>query len=78
MGFRLCQMTFDDIPAGMRPIEMAGWNQTRGDGERFLGASPQGCFVAETDGEVVGTAATISYEGRFAWIGMDCNLVVLN
>jgi ribosomal protein S18 acetylase RimI-like enzyme len=70
MSFRLREMTFDDIPAGMRLKEIAGWNQTRGDWERFLSASPEGCFVAETDGEVVGTAATISYEGRFAWIGM--------
>jgi len=70
MSFRLRQMTFDDIPAGMRLKEIAGWNQTRGDWERFLSASPHGCFVAETDGEVAGTAATISYEGRFAWIGM--------
>ena len=70
MGFCLRVMTPDDIPAGMRLKEIAGWNQTRGDWERFLSASPQGCFVAETDGEVVGSAATISYEGRFAWIGM--------
>jgi GNAT superfamily N-acetyltransferase len=70
MDFRLRVMTARDIPAGMRLKEIAGWNQTRGDWERFLSASPQGCFVAETDGEVVGSAATISYEGRFAWIGM--------
>jgi GNAT superfamily N-acetyltransferase len=70
MGFRLREMTPEDIPAGMRLKEIAGWNQTRGDWERFLVASPQGCFVAEADGEVVGTAATIFFEGRFAWIGM--------
>ncbi len=70
MSSRLRQMTARDLPAGMRLKEIAGWNQTHGDWERFLNASPQGCFVAETDGEVVGTAATISYEGRFAWIGM--------
>ena len=70
MDSHLRVMTPNDIPAGMRLKEMAGWNQTRGDWERFLRASPQGCFVAETDGEVVGSAATISYEGRFAWIGM--------
>ncbi|HMD85633.1 MAG TPA: GNAT family N-acetyltransferase [Terriglobia bacterium] len=70
MSFRLREMTARDIPAGMRLKEIAGWNQTCGDWERFLDASPQGCFVAETDGGVVGSAATISYEGRFAWIGM--------
>jgi len=70
MSFRLREMTAHDIPAGMRLKGIAGWNQTHGDWERFLDASPLGCFVAETEGEVVGTAATISYEGRFAWIGM--------
>ena len=70
MSFHLREMTAADIPAGMRLKEIAQWNQTRGDWERFLSASPEGCFVAEADGQVVGTAATISYEGRFAWIGM--------
>ena len=32
----------------------AGWNQTTADGERFLAASPQGCFAAECEGRVVG------------------------
>lgn len=63
-------MTMADIPAGMRLKDIAGWNQTPGDWERFLSASPQGCFVAEVEGQVVGTATTIVYEGRFAWIGM--------
>ena len=66
--FRL--MTEADIPAGMRLKELAGWNQTPSDWERFLRASPAGCFVAELDGRVCGTATTIVYEGRFAWIGM--------
>lgn len=63
-------MTRLDIPSGMRLKEIAGWNQTAQDWERFLTASPDGCFVAELDGEVCGTAATISYEERFAWVGM--------
>ncbi len=63
-------MTLADIPAGMRLKDIAGWNQTPADWERFLRASPEGCFVMESDGQVVGTATTIPYEGRFAWIGM--------
>jgi GNAT superfamily N-acetyltransferase len=63
-------MTKADIPAGMKLKEIAGWNQTPSDWERFLDSSPQGCFVAESGGQVVGTATTIVYEGRFAWIGM--------
>lgn len=63
-------MTSGDIPAGMRLKDMAGWNQTREDWERFLHANPEGCFVALSNGQVVGTVATIIYENRFAWIGM--------
>ncbi len=63
-------MTKADVPAGLRLNELAGWNQTSDDWHRFLEASPDGCFVAEGYGEVRGTATTISYENRFAWIGM--------
>lgn len=63
-------MTMADIPAGMRLKDLAGWNQTPADWERFLRASPEGCFVSECEGRVCGTATTIGYEGRFAWIGM--------
>src|SRR5262249_42879586 len=48
----------------------AGWNQTEADWGRFLQASPEGCFVAEWNGEVAGTVTTIIYEDRLAWIGM--------
>lgn len=63
-------MTEADIPAGMRLKEISGWNQTPEDWGRFLKARPNGCFVAEVDSRVVGTAATIPYEDKFAWIGM--------
>ena len=67
---RLRTMTKADIAAGMRLKEIAGWNQTVADWKRFLEASPEGCFVAEEDGQVRGTATTISFERRFAWVGM--------
>jgi len=67
---RLRTMTKQDIPAGLRLKELAGWNQTAADWNRFLEASPEGCFVAEVEGRVCGTATTISFEDKFAWIGM--------
>src|SRR5437867_827307 len=67
---KLRVMNMADIPAGMRLKGVAGWNQTPADWERFLSASPEGCFVIEAEGRIVGTATTINYEGRFAWIGM--------
>ena len=68
MNLRLLNRS--DIAAGMVLKDFAGWNQTLADWERFLRASPTGCFAAEVDGKVVGTSTTIVYEGRFAWIGM--------
>ena len=61
-------MTVRDIPAGMRLKEIAGWNQTEADWQIFLDASSDGCFVAEADGVVRGTATTIVYGGRLAWV----------
>jgi GNAT superfamily N-acetyltransferase len=63
-------MNKQDVPGGVRLNTIVGWNQTEADWERFLAASPVGCFVMEDSGRIVGTAATISYENRFAWIGM--------
>lgn len=59
-----------DVPSGMKLTELAGWNQTTADWEHFLNASPQGCFVAESEGQVCGTVTTTIYEGRLAWVGM--------
>lgn len=67
---RLRLMTEPDIPAGLHLSALAGWNQTAVDWRRFLDNSPAGCFVMEHATNVVGTATTISYENRFAWIGM--------
>ena len=70
MSFHIRLMTPVDIQAGLRLKDIAGWNQTREDWERFLKFNPDGCFVAEHDGQVAGTVATIVYEDRLAWIGM--------
>lgn len=68
-------MTPEDIPAAVRLKDAAGWNQTAFDWERFISTRPQGCFAAESEGRLIGTSATITYEDRLAWIGMvivDC------
>ncbi len=63
-------MTRADIPHGMRFKAAAGWNQTGADWERFLSLEPEGCFVAEIDGEVVGTATTCRFGQDCGWIAM--------
>ena len=70
MSARFRLLTTEDIPQAMRLKDLAGWNQTAADWQLLLSASPVGCFAAEHDDRVVGTSTTITYEGRFAWIGM--------
>jgi GNAT superfamily N-acetyltransferase len=47
-----------------------GWNQTIKDWERILSVQPDGCFVAEWDGKLAGTATTTCYGKQLSWIGM--------
>lgn len=63
------QMTIDDVSLGMRLKEQAGWNQIEADWRRFLALEPDGCFVAELDGEPVATTTTCVFES-IAWIAM--------
>lgn len=67
---RLRVMTEQDVSGGLRLNTLSGWNQTVADWQRFLKNSPRGCFVVEDDGKIVGTATTVNYKNRFAWIGM--------
>ncbi|MFT4588059.1 MAG: ribosomal protein S18 acetylase RimI-like enzyme [Candidatus Binatia bacterium] len=49
---------------------LAGWNQLPGDWLRLLRHDPDGCFIAEWNGQPAGTATTTTYSNDLAWIGM--------
>ena len=59
-----------DIAAGLRLCRASRWNQLEGDWTLSLKLSPAGCRVAEKEGHVVGTVATLRYEDRFSWVAM--------
>lgn len=63
-------ITEDDITAADRLRQQAGWNQRPSDWLRLLRYQPNGCFVAESGGDIVGTVTTTSYERELGWIGM--------
>jgi GNAT superfamily N-acetyltransferase len=67
VGLRV--MTRADIGAGMRLKVQNGWNQLEGDWVRQLELEPSGCFVAERDGKVVGTACGTVFD-TVAWVAM--------
>ena len=62
-------MTSDDISLGMKLKSYAGWNQTEADWEMFLNAGGDN-FVANLDGNDVGTVTAIPFSNHFTWIGM--------
>ncbi len=63
------EMTADDIPLGMRLKTQAGWNQLPTDWRRFIELEPTGCFVAQLDGQDVGTVTTCVFDD-IAWLAM--------
>ncbi len=70
MSIRLRTLRNEDFVFANKLREIAGWNQTLNDWQRFISLSPDGCFVVEWKGEVAGTATTTCYGQDLAWIGM--------
>jgi ribosomal protein S18 acetylase RimI-like enzyme len=64
------RMELEDIAAVMRLKQAAGWNQTEQDWANLLALEPEGCWVYETEGQVVGSTTAVCYGQRLAWIGM--------
>ena len=62
-------LTAADLPTAMVLKTEAGWNQLEAGWRRFLSMQPDGCFVAELDGEPVGTTVTCIF-GDVAWVAM--------
>lgn len=67
-----------DVDFAMELKNIAGWNQTRGDWLRYMELEPEGCFLAEVNGEKAATAIALSYQESsmqkpsfgLGWIGM--------
>ena len=59
-----------DLPRADELRALAGWNQTLADWERSRSIEPEGCFAAEWNGTVTGTATVTCYGREMAWIGM--------
>ena len=62
-------MNLDDVPLGCRLSGAVGWNQLPADWHRLLSLEPAGCFVAECDGQPVGTTCVTRFD-TIAWISM--------
>ncbi len=58
-----------DLNRAVALKEQAGWNQLRSDWEIFLNLNKNGCFVAERDDLVIGTATTLVFD-ETGWVAM--------
>lgn len=58
-----------DLGTALALSTAAGWNQTVADWQRMLNLEPQGCFVAESGDEVIGTTLCCTF-GPVAWLAM--------
>ena len=47
-----------------------GWNPGIHDGACFYATDPAGFFVAELDGELVGSISAVAYDDSFGFIGL--------
>jgi GNAT superfamily N-acetyltransferase len=63
------RMALGDLALGVRLKNQAGWNQTEADWRRMIDLQPDGCFVAELDGQPVGTTTTCIFDS-IGWIAM--------
>jgi len=67
-GTRIRRLEERDIDAAIALTDLEAWGYTREDFRRLLALSPDGCFVAERDGRMVGVLTTTTYEG-LAFLG---------
>jgi ribosomal protein S18 acetylase RimI-like enzyme len=69
-SLRIRRLTHADLGFADELRRLAGWNQTLDDWRRFLTLEPEGCFLAEGNGQPAGTATTTLYGPALAWVGM--------
>lgn len=62
-------LTIADLPFALRLSRQADWEDVIGDWHRVLAWQPDGCFVAEIGGHLIGTITSIRYGRDLAWVG---------
>lgn len=63
-------MTRQEVRVAVGWAEQEGWNPGIYDAEAFYAADPEGFFVAELDGEPIGSISVVNYSETFAFAGL--------
>ncbi len=69
-GFAVRTMRRQEVEAAVGWAEREGWNPGVSDAEAFYAADPEGFFIAELDGELVGSVSVVNYSEAFAFAGL--------
>ncbi len=62
-------MRREELDTAVEWAACEGWNPGRSDADVFWATDPEGFFVAEADGEIVGSGSMVSYGGEYGFIG---------
>ena len=68
--FKIRLMTNHDLDQAMSLSMAEGWNQTENDWKLLLDNSLNICIVAECKNQIIGTATSLNFLNKVAWIGM--------
>jgi predicted N-acetyltransferase YhbS len=63
-------MTAKEVPFAIDLAAGEGWNPGIHDGACFYATDPAGFFVAELDGELVGSISAVAYNDSFGFMGL--------
>jgi len=69
-GLSLRRMTLEELPLALDWAAAEGWNPGLFDAEPFWAADPEGFFLAEVDGQPVGSFAAVNYDEQFGFAGL--------
>jgi len=62
-------MTREELDIAVNWAAGEGWNPGKADAEAFWQADPDGYFVLELDGQMIGSGSAVSYDGRYGFMG---------
>ena len=64
------QMLFQEMPFAINAARLEGWNPGLYDADAFYHADPNGFFIAEVGGKLIGSISGVAYNDDFGFIGL--------
>jgi hypothetical protein len=69
MSFIIRNMKPEEMSIAIEWAATEGWNPGLSDGDCFYKSDPEGFFVAELNGEIIGVKSAVNYNNEFGFMG---------